>query len=127
MKRMNDGADAGPAPMTAAAGGKLTITCQGFRPLERNTLRGFVSITIAELRLTIHDIAVHEKGESRWAQLPAKPQVRDGELVTDDAGKIQYWPIMEFASRAVRDAFSAAVIRALLEFAPAAFDKEDAS
>jgi hypothetical protein len=75
--------------MTAAAGSKLTITCQGFRPLVRNTLRGFVSITINELRLTIHDIAVHEKGESRWAQLPAKPQIRDGELIKDDDGKVQ--------------------------------------
>jgi hypothetical protein len=106
--------------------GKLTVTCRGFRPLVRNTLRGFASITIAELKLTIHDVAVHEKGESRWAQLPAKPQIRDGELIRDDAGKVQYWPILEFSTRAARDSFSAAVVRALLEFAPAAFDLEDA-
>jgi hypothetical protein len=106
--------------------GKLTITCQGFHPLVRNTLRGFASITIAELKLTIHDVAVHEKGESRWAQLPAKPQIRDGELIRDDAGKVQYWPILEFSSRAVRDAFSVRVVEALLEFAPAAFDLKDA-
>jgi hypothetical protein len=112
--------------MTAPAGSKFTITCEGFRPLVRNTLRGFASVTIAELKLTIRDIAVHEKGESRWAQLPAKPQIRDGELVGDDAGKIQYWPIMEFTSPAVRDAFSARVVEALLEFAPSAFDLEDA-
>jgi hypothetical protein len=104
---------------------KLTVTCAGFHPLVRNTLRGFCSVEITELKLTIHDVAVHEKNESRWAQLPAKPQIRDGELVRDDAGKIQYWPIMEFESRAVRDAFSAAVIRSLLEFAPHAFDLED--
>jgi hypothetical protein len=112
--------------MTVAAGSKLTITCQGFHPLVRNTLRGFASISIAELKLTIHDVAVHEKGESRWAQLPAKAQVRDGELVRDSAGKIQYWPVLEFSSRTVRDAFSERVIAALLEFAPGAFDLEDA-
>jgi hypothetical protein len=112
--------------MTAAASGKLTITCDSFRPLHRNTLRGFCQLTISELRLTIHDIAIHEKGESRWAQLPAKPQIRDGELVRDDAGKIQYWPVLEFTSRAVRDAFSERMIEALLEFAPGAFDLEDA-
>jgi hypothetical protein len=105
---------------------KLTVTCNGFRPLVRNTLRGFASITIADMRLTIHDIAIHEKGDARWAQLPAKAQIKDGELVHDRDGKIQYWPVMEFDSRAVRDAFSAAVVRALLEFAPAAFDLEDA-
>jgi hypothetical protein len=47
--------------------------------------------------------------------------------VRDDTGKVQYWPVLEFDSRAVRDAFSAAVIRALLEFAPAAFDDEAAA
>ena len=105
---------------------KLTISCRGFHPLCRNTLRGFCEIHIAELRLTIRDIAIHEKSRARWAQLPAKPQMRDGELVHDSNGKVQYFHLMSFDTRAVSDAFSAAVIRALLEFAPAAFECEDA-
>jgi hypothetical protein len=106
---------------------KLSVTCRGFRPLHRNTLRGFVEIHIDELKLSVRDVAVHQKGESRWAQLPAKPQVKDGELVKNEDGKVQYVHIMDFDSRAVRDAFSAAVINALLEFAPAAFDDEEAA
>jgi hypothetical protein len=43
------------------------------------------------MRLTIRDVAIHEKGEARWAQLPAKPQVKDGALVKDATGKIQYF------------------------------------
>jgi len=105
---------------------KLTITCRGFYPLHRNTLRGFCEIRINELRLVIRDIAVHEKGNARWAQLPSRLQIRDGELVHDADGKIQYVHLMNFDSRAVSDAFSAAVIRAVLEFAPAAFEKEEA-
>ena len=35
------------------------------------------------MRLTIRDVAIHEKDEARWAQLPAKPQVKDGALVKD--------------------------------------------
>jgi len=104
---------------------KLTVTCRGFYPLHRNTLRGFCEIRINELRLVIRDIAIHEKGEDRWAQLPARAQIRDGELVHDADGKIQYFHLMNFETRAVADAFSAAVIRALLEFAPAAFEKEE--
>jgi len=50
---------------------KLTVTCRGFYPLHRNTLRGFCEIRINELRLVIRDIAIHEKGEDRWAQLTA--------------------------------------------------------
>jgi hypothetical protein len=104
---------------------KLTVSCHAFRPLHRNTLRGFAEIRIDELRLTVRDIAVHERGDSRWAQLPAKPQVRDGELVHDSDGKIQYFHLMNFDNRAVSDAFSAAVVRAVLEFAPAAFEREE--
>jgi hypothetical protein len=114
--------------MTARPAGKLTVTCKSFHPLVRNTLRGFAEITIAEMRLTIRDVAIHQKSAARWAQLPAKPQVKDGALVRDPgSGKIQYTPIMEFDSRAVRDAFSRVVIDALLEFAPAAFDDEEAA
>jgi hypothetical protein len=97
---------------------KFSVSCCAFRPLHRNTLRGFCEIRIDELRLTIRDIAVHQRSNARWVQLPAKPQVRDGELVTDNDGKIQYVHLMSFDNRAVSDAFSA------LEFAPAAFEKE---
>jgi hypothetical protein len=113
--------------MTVRPAGKLTVTCESFHPLVRNTFRGFAEISIAELRLKIRDVAIHQRGESRWAQLPAKPQIKDGALVKDPStGKIQYIPIMEFDSRAVRDAFSARVIASLLEFAPSAFDDEEA-
>jgi hypothetical protein len=104
---------------------KLTITCSEFRALRRNTLCGFAVIEIAEMKLTIRDVAVHEKNESRWAQLPAKPQVKDGALVKDPAtGKVAYTPVMDFTSREVRDAFSAAVVRAVLARAPDAFPME---
>jgi hypothetical protein len=103
---------------------KLTIRCDDFRALRRNTLVGFAVVTIAELKLTIRDVAIHQKADSRWAQLPAKPQVKDGALIKDAAtGKIAYMPVMEFTTKAVRDAFSQAVIAAVLEYAPDAFNE----
>jgi hypothetical protein len=114
--------------MTVHPTGKLTVTCGGFNPRVRNTLRGFAEITVAEMRLTIHDVAIHQKGASRWAQLPSKPWVKDGALVKDpDTGKIKYIPVMEFDGRAVADAFSRVVIDAVLARAPDAFDGEDAA
>jgi hypothetical protein len=92
---------------------KLTVTCADWRPLRRNTLRGFARVRVAELELTIHDVAIHEKNDRVWAQLPARPWIKDGALVTDDSGKTQYSPIMEFGRKEVRDAFSRAVIAAL--------------
>jgi|SRR6516225_7211127 len=76
-----------------------------------------------ELRLEVRDVAVHRKGAARRAQLPAKPQVRDGALVKDDAGRVQYVHIMDFDSRDVCDAFSRAVIAAVIRFAPDAFQE----
>lgn len=98
---------------------KLDIECVGFKPLLRNTLRGFADIRVPALRLVIHDVAVHQKNESRWAQLPAKAQIRDAALVKNEAGKIQYWPVLEFESREVSDAFSRAVVAAVLAHAGA--------
>jgi hypothetical protein len=99
--------------------GRFTVACIDFRPWPKNTLCGFASIKIAEIGLTIHDVAVHQKGSARWAQPPARPQVRDGILVKDDESKILYAKIMDFDDRA---GFSAAVIQAVLEHARDAFD-----
>jgi hypothetical protein len=106
---------------------KLTITCTDFKPLHRNTLVGFATVHVNEMKLTIRDVAIHQKNDSRWAQLPAKPQIdKAGHALTRD-GKIQYAVILEFDNKLVRDAFSRAVIAALLDFAPRAFEMESAS
>ena len=102
--------------------GKLSVVCADWRPLRRNTLCGFARVRIAELDLTIHDVAVHQKGDRLWAQLPSKPWIRDGQLVTGDDGKVQYSPIIEFDRRDVRDAFSQRVVAAVIAFAPDALD-----
>jgi hypothetical protein len=100
---------------------KLSVTCADWKPLHRNTLRGFARVRIAELDLAIHDVAVHEKNGRTWAQLPSKPWIRDGQLVTDDAGKVQYSPILEFDRKEVREAFSERVIAAVIAAYPKAF------
>jgi hypothetical protein len=98
---------------------KHTIRCRGFRAFAKGTLVGFAVVHSAELRLTIHDVALHRKGASRWAQLPAKPMLRDGRQVADEAtGKPAYVSILELEGRETRDAFSAAVWRAVIEQDP---------
>jgi hypothetical protein len=92
---------------------KHTIDCLAFKPLEKNTLRGFAKIRIRELRLIVNDVTLHEKGGSRWVGLPGKPQIRDGAVVTDERGKTAYAPVLEFETRAAGGAFSEAVWRAV--------------
>jgi hypothetical protein len=106
--------------------GKFNITVTDFRPLQKNTLRGFATIRISEMRLEIRDIAIHARDDSRWIQLPARPQLdRSGTPIRDAlSGKINYATILEFFDRQTRDAFSHAVIAALLDRFPRAFDEE---
>ena len=103
---------------------KLTVKCEDFRPLRRNTLCGFASVFLQEIGLRIKDLSIHEKNQSRWASLPSKPMLKNEALMKDAEGKAQYASILEFPERAVRDAFSAAVVRAVIEHSPAAFDGE---
>lgn len=99
---------------------KLTLRIESFTPHCKNTLRGFATVTVSELHLIINDIGIHTKNGHSWASLPAKPWVKNGEAVVDDTGKIKYLPILEFDNNAVRDAFSTAVVKALLEHDPRA-------
>ena len=105
---------------------KLTITCDAWRGLRKNTLLGFATVTIGELELKVHDVAVHQKADRMWAALPARPWVQNGAVVTGADGKVQYSTILEFSRREVRDAFSNAVIRAVLERFPDALALEEA-
>jgi hypothetical protein len=96
---------------------KFTVKVSEFCPFRRNTLRGFATVHVDELQLTLHDI--------RWVGLPAKPIVdASGNVKRTTDGKIEYVRLFTFDARAVSDAFSAAVIAALLDYAQKAFDRE---
>ena len=60
--------------------------------------------------MSLRDITIHSSHGKQRASLPAKPQVKDGQLVKDAAGKIQYVLVIDFADRQTRDAFGQAVI-----------------
>ena len=103
---------------------KLTIVCRDFKPLHRNSLLGFATIEIVELHMRFFDVTIHQKGESRWAQLAAKPQIgKDGNVIRDSAGKIKYSAVTDFRDEATRKAFSHKVCEAVAAFAPDAFEK----
>jgi hypothetical protein len=51
----------------------MEIKVVDFVPLGSNTMQGFVTVELVELGLEIPGFAIHQKGESRWVELPAKP------------------------------------------------------
>jgi hypothetical protein len=104
--------------------GKLTVVCSDWRVKRQNTLRGFATIEIVQIGFTIHDVGVHESHGKFWAALPGRPWVEGDRVVRDDAGKVKYSQIIEISPREVRDAFSAAVVRAVNERFPTALERE---
>jgi hypothetical protein len=91
------------AAMTATAHSSFGV--REWKPFERNTLRGFLSIELPS-GLILHGCTLHEKTGSRWVGLPAREYQKDGERI--------WSPLIEFSTREVRQAFQ--------EQALAAFD-----
>ena len=83
------------------------------KAVRRNTLRGFCDLRLRELKMVLHDVAVHQHDNgSRWVGLPSKPIIdRDGVAKRNDAGKIEYVPLLELEGRETRDAFSNAAVK----------------
>lgn len=108
---------------------KLEVECVGFRPLLKNTLRGFASVRIPAMCLTIHDVAVHQKNASRWVQLPGKPQIdRSGNPIRDQStGKPKYSQVLEWDNDLVRKAFAERACAAIAESEPDAFAELEAA
>ncbi len=101
------------------------IEIENFKPYRANTLVGFCTVVVTKMHMRIHDVSIHEKDGKRWVSLPARPMLdKAGVALKDDSGKTKYAPVIEFTDRETRDRFSNAVLAALIEFAPAAFEPE---
>ena len=88
---------------------KFTAECQSFKAFEKNTLRGFVSIRIIPLGITVNDLCLHEKDGRRWLSFPAKPyQGADG--------KHQWFPLVEIEDKEVLRQFQAAGLAAIDDY-----------
>jgi len=91
-----------------------------WRPLTKNSLRGFAKIEMPSGML-IAEIAILTGDRGPWASPPSKPMIgRDGAPMLDSKGKPRYSQFIEFASKELRDKWSAAVIEALTEVNPEA-------
>jgi hypothetical protein len=71
--------------------------------------------------MTIPDVPVCVSHGKAWASIPGKAQVKDGQQLVDDAGKLAWKPIFELTTQA-RAAFSRAVVEAVLSEYPHALD-----
>ena len=93
------------AKPAAGADGHRSIIVADWKPLIKNTLRGFFT-AILPSGIVIHNLTVHEKGEARWIGLPSREW-------TNDQGEKQYAKLIEFADRRTADKFRDQVLEAL--------------
>jgi hypothetical protein len=107
---------------------KLSVRIEDYRPWRSNTLFGFTTVVIPEVRLRIIDLTAHASHGRRWIGLPGRPQITAGGVVRkDERGKPLYSPVLQFVGRDVADAFSDRVVEALLVEYPRAFDAEESA
>lgn len=96
------------------------LECIAFHAVSKGTLRGFATIVVRELKMTLHDVALHERESgARWAALPSRPMVDTSTktvILDRTTGKIAYAPSISFDDAKIRDAFSHAVWEAVDAF-----------
>jgi len=81
-----------------------------FRPIRKNSLRGFCSVQLPN-GLLIHDIPVLCSHGKYWATLPSKPMIDSaGIVLRDDAGKIRYGVVNEWPTPDLQHEFSKRVV-----------------
>ncbi len=84
-----------------------------WRPLEKNTLKGFASVQFTS-GVIFREIAVHVSGSRAWAAPPSRPWIKDNALVFDETtGKAKWQMLVDFANHGVRASWSRQVISAL--------------
>jgi hypothetical protein len=92
------------------------IVVEEFKAVTRNSLRGFARVRMPS-GMIFHEVVVHHSGDTWWASPAARP-------VSDKAGKSTWQPTVTFASKEIRDRFSAGVITALRISHPEVFNDE---
>lgn len=89
------------------------VQIHDWNPLRKGSLLGFARIELPS-GMILHDVTILNGDRGPWASPPSKPMInREGAVVTDGNGKTRYTPIIEFASKEIRQRFSDAVIDGL--------------
>jgi len=88
---------------TRYAGIKVNVLA--FKPFAKNTLCGFADLELPAMGLKIIGATLHQKADSRWVGLPGRPY--------QDGGEQKWAAILDFTSKAARDAFQIAALAAL--------------
>jgi hypothetical protein len=92
----------------------MAIVVEDFKPVVRNSLRGFCRVRHPS-GLILHEVGIHTANGRCWAAPPAQPMLdsQTGQALRDQDGKIRYQPLVSFTNKNVRDDWSAQVVQAV--------------
>ena len=96
------------AKPAGASGGPPEIIVSEWKPHPKNTLLGFLSLRLAS-GLIIRNVCLHQKNDSRWVSMPARPYKRED-------GIDGWQPLIEFADADTRSRFQAAALSAIEKY-----------
>lgn len=90
-----------------------TVIIEDFRERRANTLRGFLTVRLPS-GLVLHDVTLHQGEDGCWVGMPSKPMLdADGNVVRDERGRIRYVNLINFSTRARRNALSQQILAAV--------------
>jgi hypothetical protein len=89
----------------------MAVEIKDFRPYERNTLKGFLTVLLQPSGLEIRDLTVHQKGDRRWVNMPSRPY-------QNSEGKTSYSFIILFPDKERSQRFQDVALKALDEYLP---------
>jgi hypothetical protein len=85
--------------------GRIEVRISDWKPFEKNTLKGFLTVTVLPSGISIRDCTYHEKENGRWISFPGRQYEKNG---------IMTWTnFIEFESGAAKRAFQDAALEAL--------------
>jgi hypothetical protein len=92
----------------------MSITATNWRPLKKNTLRGFLDLMLRPSGLVIRECSLHEYDDGRrWIGLPSRPQLdTEGRQRIDPTTQKRLW-VVEIKGTVERERFKAAALEAV--------------
>ena len=94
------------------AASSIQVVVVSFKRFEKNTLRGFVTLTVSPPGITIHDCTYHQRDDGKsWIGWPARSYEKDGQTqwcrIVEAADKSAHWRLQSLACKAVEQYLAA--------------------
>jgi len=87
----------------------MNLRCTNFRPLSKNTLKGFVDLEFTDIGIIVKECPWHEKNGREWLAFP-------GRSYTDkNTGDLKWVNMIDFANADARQAFQDAALKAVYQ------------